>query len=159
MKQLPTLLQQAPRSAAHGSGKQVVPAPRKLLEPTQPVPIVSEQKPDPLQQAPSRALHGVGAGEQLVPAPAKVPLQPRATVIVQEPEGVAAAWVPRQHAPRSGEQGLLGEHVEPMPLNVLNAEAWQPAAVVIVQEDEPFGQQAPVRAAQGVAAQVVPLPR
>ena len=73
----------------------MVPAPRKLLAPVQPLPPAfdaTKHPPTGLQQAPRTSKHGEGEGVHVEPTPRKRPKQPSETVEVHEPE-VA------QHAP------------------------------------------------------------
>ena len=86
----------------------MVPAPRKLLAPVQPLPPALEatvHPPTALQQAPITSKQGDGAGVQVVPTPRNRPKHPRKTVEVHEP-------LVAQQAPTG--QGAEAQ-VEPVP--------------------------------------------
>ena len=87
------------------------PAPRKLLAPVQPEPMVNVHPPTAEQQAPVMDWQGDAPGVQTEPEPLNTPLQPTGTVCVQEAEL-------EQQAPRRAGHGLFVVHEVPTPLNV-----------------------------------------
>lgn len=149
--QSPFGAQQAP---PQGLGAHTVPKPWKVLPAAvQPAGVpdgakVTEQLPAGAQQAPITAVQELGV--QVVPSPRNDLVESQSTT-----RSVEHAPVLEQQAPRRASQELVGEQVEPAPLNTCVAPAHELA--VVTQQAAKNEQHAPMPG-QGVARQVVPGP-